>query len=119
MVIAMKKRELLKHAEPGLKFSPGNGLLHAEQLTYIVRTAVKNIDGRRVLLVHLYDREQLAAATDGDTGCGDTNSGGCDSGNTSNGGNISSSDISTNGSDDRRRSSYVYNLSDERRVRVA
>ncbi|MCL2106428.1 MAG: PcfJ domain-containing protein [Oscillospiraceae bacterium] len=60
----MRKQELRKHADPGLKFSPGHGLLHTEAIDYILRTAVRNIAGQRVLAVYLYDRQ---AAAQGDT----------------------------------------------------
>ena len=56
----MRKQELRKHADPGLKFSPGHGLLHTEAIDYIIRTAVRNIAGQRVLAVYLYDRQSAA-----------------------------------------------------------
>lgn len=39
---------------------PRHGLLHAAQVDYIVRTAVKNIDRHRTLVLYVYDREQAA-----------------------------------------------------------
>jgi hypothetical protein len=57
----MHKQELRKHADPGLHFSPGHGLLHTEVIDYIVRTAVKNIAGQRILAVYLYDRQNVSA----------------------------------------------------------
>ena len=56
----MRKKDLRKHADPGLKFSPGHGLLHTEVLNYIIRAAVKNIGGQRVLAVYIYDRQSAA-----------------------------------------------------------
>ena len=56
----MRKRELRKYADPGLKFSPGHGLLHTEAINYIIRAAVKNIGGQRVLAVYIYDRQAAA-----------------------------------------------------------
>ena len=56
----MRKKELRKHADPGLRFSPGHGLLHTEVLNYIIRAAVKNIGGQRVLTVYVYDRQSAA-----------------------------------------------------------
>ena len=56
----MRKKELRKCADLGLKFSPGRGLLHSEAIDYIVRAAVKNIDGQRVLVVYIYDRQDVA-----------------------------------------------------------
>ena len=38
-----------------------NGLLHAAQVNYIVRTAVKLIDCHRTLVLYIYDRQQAAA----------------------------------------------------------
>lgn len=40
-----------------------HGLLHAAQVDYIVRTAVKNIDHRRTLVLYVYDRQQAAAGS--------------------------------------------------------
>jgi predicted RNA-binding Zn-ribbon protein involved in translation (DUF1610 family) len=57
----MNMRELRKRADPGLQFSPGNGLLHAEAIDCILRSAVKNIAGRRVLLLYVYRRASVAA----------------------------------------------------------
>ena len=56
----MRKKELRKYADPGLKFSPGNGLLHTEAIIYVIRAAVKNIGGQRVLAVYVYDRQYAA-----------------------------------------------------------
>ena len=38
-----------------------HGLLHAEEVKYIVRTSVKNIGGKRLLVLYIYLREQAAA----------------------------------------------------------
>jgi hypothetical protein len=57
----LNKRELRKHADPGLNFSPGNGLLYADAIDCILRSAVKNIAGRRVLLLYAYRRKSVAA----------------------------------------------------------
>lgn len=40
-----------------------NGLLHADQVNYIVRTAVKLIDCHRTLVLYIYDRQQAAAGS--------------------------------------------------------
>lgn len=40
-----------------------NGLLHAEQVSYIIRTAVKIIDHHRTLVLYIYDRQQAAAGS--------------------------------------------------------
>jgi len=56
----MNKKELRKYADPGLSFSPGNGLLCTVQIKHLVRSAVKNIAGRRTLVLYFYDREKAA-----------------------------------------------------------
>lgn len=38
----INKRECRKFADPGFKMNQNHGLLHAEKVKYIVRTAVKN-----------------------------------------------------------------------------
>lgn len=50
--------------DPAPVVPPGHGLLHAPQVDYIVRTAVRNINHRRTLVLYIYDR---AKAADGDT----------------------------------------------------
>lgn len=57
----INKRECRKFADPGLKMNPGNGLLHAGNVKHIVRTAVKNVGGKRLLVLYIYLREQAAA----------------------------------------------------------
>lgn len=57
----VNKKEYRKYSNPDLRMSPNNGLLHAEQIKYIIRTAVKNIAGQRLLLLYVYAREQAAA----------------------------------------------------------
>ena len=54
------KRELLKHSDSCMQFAPENGLLHAEQIGYIVCTALKNISGRRVLILYFFRRTDAA-----------------------------------------------------------
>ncbi len=56
----LNKRECRKFANPDLKMITGNGLLHAEQVDYIIRTAVKNIDHHRILVLYVYPRIQAA-----------------------------------------------------------
>ena len=55
----LNKKECRKFSNPGLKINKNNGLLHAKQIIYLVRTAVKIIDGHRVLILYIYNREQL------------------------------------------------------------
>ena len=57
----INKRECRKFADPGLKMNQNHGLLHAEEVKYIVRTSVKNIGGKRLLVLYIYLREQAAA----------------------------------------------------------
>ena len=54
----MNKKSLRQFANPGWAIPPGHGLLHAEQVRYIVRTAVRIIDHHRILVLYVYDREQ-------------------------------------------------------------
>lgn len=56
----INKKECRKFADPGLKMNQRNGLLHAGNVKYIVRTAVKNIGGHRILVLYIYLREQAA-----------------------------------------------------------
>ena len=46
---------------PAPAIPPGHGLLHAPQVDYIVRTAVKIIARRRMLVLYVYDRERAAS----------------------------------------------------------
>ena len=61
MQMKINKRECRKFADPGLKMNQNHGLLHAEEVKYIVRTSVKNIGGKRLLVLYIYLREQAAA----------------------------------------------------------
>lgn len=54
------KRQCLKHVNINWTMNQSNGLLHAEQIKYILRTAVKNIGGKRLLVIYVYPREQAA-----------------------------------------------------------
>lgn len=57
----INKKECRKFSDPGMKMNRNYGLLHAEKVKYIVRTAVKNIGGKRLLVLFIYQREQAAA----------------------------------------------------------
>ena len=57
----MRKRELCKYADPGLKFSLGSGVLLLSEKRHIVRAAVRNIAGRRTLVLYFYNRARAAA----------------------------------------------------------
>ncbi len=56
----MNKRALRKYADPQLHFSKTNGLLYCPQIKYIIRTAIKNIDGTRTLVLYIYETEKAA-----------------------------------------------------------
>lgn len=56
----LNKKECRKFANPGLKMAPGNGLLHAKQIDYIIRTAIKIIDRHKTLILYIYPRGQAA-----------------------------------------------------------
>lgn len=54
----INKRECRKYEDPGITIPASNGLLYVKQVQYIVRTAIKNIGGSRLLLLYLYNRKQ-------------------------------------------------------------
>lgn len=54
------KRKCRKYAGMELRISPNSGLLYAEQIGCIVRTAVRNIDHHKVLVLYVYSREAAA-----------------------------------------------------------
>ncbi len=56
----LNKKECRKFADPGLKMQLNNGLLHADQIEYIVCTAVKVIDHHKTLVLYVYPREKAA-----------------------------------------------------------
>lgn len=57
----MNKRALRKFAIPDSKPNPRNGVFCAKQIKYIVRTAVKNIDHHRTLVLYIYAKEKVLA----------------------------------------------------------
>ena len=56
----INKRECRKYADPGFTFKKNDGLLLIENINHIVRTAIKNISGKRVLILYFYERERAA-----------------------------------------------------------
>ena len=56
----LNKRECRRFADPCLKMKKGSGLLHAGQIDYIIRTAVKMIDHHKTLILYAYSRAQAA-----------------------------------------------------------
>ena len=59
----LDRRKCRKYADRNLKIPKSNGLLYAEQIKYIIRTAVKIIDHHRVLVLYVYSQEE---AVEGD-----------------------------------------------------
>lgn len=57
------KRECKKHADPGFTFQTSDGLLLLETVYHIVRTAIRNIAGRRVLLLYFYRRDRVVSGS--------------------------------------------------------
>lgn len=56
----LNKRECRKFADPGTKMQLSSGLLHAEQIKYIIRTDVKIIDCHKILILYIHPREKAA-----------------------------------------------------------
>ncbi len=56
----LNKRKCRKFSNPDLKMQINNGILHAEQVGYIVRTAVRTIDRHRILILYVHSREKAA-----------------------------------------------------------
>lgn len=56
----LDKRKCRKFAGSGLKMQPGNGILHADQVGYIVCTAVRTIDRHRTLVLYVCSRGKAA-----------------------------------------------------------
>lgn len=54
----LNKRKCREFADPGLKMCLDNGILYANQISYVVRTAVKIIDHHKILILYVYPREQ-------------------------------------------------------------
>lgn len=56
----LDRRKCRKFAERDLNIPRGNGLLYAQQIEYIIRTAVRVIDHHKVLVLYVYSREEAA-----------------------------------------------------------
>ena len=61
MIRKIDKRACRKFSAPGLTFNLNDGVLHAESVQYIIRTAVRNISGQRILILYIYPRENILA----------------------------------------------------------
>lgn len=57
------KRACRKFAMPELEFNLNEGVLHVESCPYIIRTAVHNISGQRILVLYIYQRESILAGS--------------------------------------------------------
>ena len=60
-IIGINKRECRKYLNPGIKLNSGSGVLHFEKIEYIVCAAIKNIAGRRALILYLYNCRKVIA----------------------------------------------------------
>lgn len=54
----LNKRKCREFTDPDLKMASGNGLLHADQVDYIIRTAIKIISHHKTLILYIYPRLQ-------------------------------------------------------------
>lgn len=59
MTRKIDKRACRKFALPELEFNLNEGVLHVESCPYIIRTAVRNIAGQRILVLYIYQRENI------------------------------------------------------------
>lgn len=57
----MDKRALRKEAVPNRKLNLKNGIFCAEQIKYVVCTAIRNIAHKRTLVLHVYEKEKVSA----------------------------------------------------------
>ena len=63
MTRKIDKRACRKLAMPELEFNLNEGVLHVEGCPYIIRTAVRNIAGQRILVLYIYQRESILAGS--------------------------------------------------------
>ena len=63
MTRKIDKRACRKFALPELEFNLNEGVLHVESCPYIIRTAVRNIAGQRILALYIYQRESILAGS--------------------------------------------------------
>lgn len=63
MTRKIDKRACRKLAMPELEFNLNEGVLHVESCPYIIRTAVHNISGQRILVLYIYQRESILAGS--------------------------------------------------------
>ncbi len=63
MTRKIDKRACRKFAMPELEFNLNEGVLHVESCPYIIRTAVRNISGQHILVLYIYQRENILAGS--------------------------------------------------------
>lgn len=63
MTRKIDKRACRKFAMPELEFNLNEGVLHVESCPYIIRTAVRNVAGQRILMLYIYQRESILAGS--------------------------------------------------------
>lgn len=63
MTRKIDKRACRRFAMPELEFNLNEGVLHVESCPYIIRTAVRNIAGQRILVLYIYQRESILAGS--------------------------------------------------------
>lgn len=63
MTRKIDKRACRKFVMPELEFNLNEGVLHVESCPYIIRTAVRNIAGQRILVLYIYQRESILAGS--------------------------------------------------------
>lgn len=63
MMKKIDKRACRKFAMPELEFNLNEGVLHVESSPYIIRTAVHNISGQRILVLYIYQSENILAGS--------------------------------------------------------
>lgn len=56
----LNKRKCRKFVDPCLQFPANHERLHAPQISYIIRTAIRIIDHHKTLILYVYPRKQLA-----------------------------------------------------------
>ena len=63
MTRKIDKRACRKFAIPELEFNLNEGVLHVESCPYIIRTAVHNISEQRILVLYIYQSENILAGS--------------------------------------------------------
>lgn len=63
MTRKIDKRACRKLAMPELEFNLNEGVLHVENCPYIIRTAVRNVAVQRILMLYIYQRENILAGS--------------------------------------------------------